>query len=160
MPGGSHPEALIFPRCELHVNMQKSADNKVGWPGFNFLLQPHDKWADGPSLHCTIPTEGAPSLRFLQESALRLPKGWAAMLPAQLLSVLHRPLCMPSSYPPLRLRSGQALCKVREGRGTSSCGGFCSLKAGPPASLTLDELAFPARTPGHIIHPWTRTQHS
>jgi len=22
------------------------------------------------------------------------------MLPAQLLSVLHRPLCMPSSYPP------------------------------------------------------------
>ena len=31
-------------------------------------------------------------MRFLQ--------GWAAMLPAQLLSVLHRPLCMPSSYPP------------------------------------------------------------
>src|SRR5882672_2606898 len=48
--------------------------------------------AGGPSLHCTIPTESAPSLRFLQ--------GWAAMLPAQLLSVLHRPLCMPSSYPP------------------------------------------------------------
>src|SRR5580700_6868726 len=47
--------------------------------------------AGGPSLHCTIPTEGAPSLRLLQ--------GWAAMLPAQLLSVLHRPLCMPSSYP-------------------------------------------------------------
>jgi hypothetical protein len=47
--------------------------------------------AGGPSLHCTIPTEGAPSLRFLQ--------GWAAMLPAQLLSVLHYPLCMPSSYP-------------------------------------------------------------
>src|ERR1700732_3116550 len=46
--------------------------------------------AGGPSLHCTIPTEGAPSLRFLQ--------GWAAMLPAQLLSVLHRPLCMASSY--------------------------------------------------------------
>src|SRR5258708_9893400 len=46
----------------------------------------------GPSLHCTIPTESAPSLRFLQ--------GWAAMLPAQLLSVLHRPFCMPSSYPP------------------------------------------------------------
>jgi hypothetical protein len=45
-----------------------------------------------PTLHCTIPTEGVPSLRFLQR--------WAAMLPAQLLSVLHRPLCMPSSYPP------------------------------------------------------------
>src|SRR5258708_5058228 len=26
-----------------------------------------------------------------------------------------------------------ALRKVREGRGTRSCGGFCSLKAGPPA---------------------------
>ncbi len=31
-------------------------------------------------------------MRFLQ--------GWVAMLPAQLLSVLHHPLCMPSSYPP------------------------------------------------------------
>jgi hypothetical protein len=40
-----------------------------------------DHVAGGPSLHCTIPTAGAPSLRFLQ--------GWAAMLPAQLLSVLH-----------------------------------------------------------------------
>jgi hypothetical protein len=29
-----------------------------------------------------------------------LPKGWAAMLPAQLLSVLHYPLWMPSSYQP------------------------------------------------------------
>jgi hypothetical protein len=35
---------------------------------------------------------GCPSLRFLQ--------GWAAMLPAQLLPVLHRPLCTPSSHPP------------------------------------------------------------
>ena len=26
-----------------------------------------------------------------------------------------------------------ALRKVRKGRGTRSCGGFCSLKAGPPA---------------------------
>jgi hypothetical protein len=33
-----------------------------------------------------------PSLRFLQ--------GWAVMLPTQLMSVLHYPLCMPSSYPP------------------------------------------------------------
>ena len=64
--------------------------------------------AGGPSLHCTISTEGAPSLRFLQEPALSLSKGWAAM-PAQLLSALHYPLCMPPSYPPLRLRSGQAL---------------------------------------------------
>jgi hypothetical protein len=41
-----------------------------------------------PSLHCTIPTEGAPSLRFLQ--------GWAAMLPGHLLSVRHYPLRMLS----------------------------------------------------------------
>jgi len=36
--------------------------------------------------------EGVPALRYLQ--------GWAAMLPAQLLSVLHYPLWMPSSHPP------------------------------------------------------------
>jgi hypothetical protein len=29
---------------------------------------------------CAIPTEGAPSLRVLQEPALSLSKGWAAML--------------------------------------------------------------------------------
>jgi len=59
-----------------------------------YLIDKRDAWkgeAGGPSLHCTIPTEAAPSLRFLQ--------GWAAMLSAQLLSVLHRPFCMPSSYP-------------------------------------------------------------
>lgn len=39
-------------------------------------------------------------MRFLQEPALSLPKGWAAMLPAQLLSVLHYPLWMPSLSPP------------------------------------------------------------
>jgi hypothetical protein len=42
--------------------------------------------AGGPPLTIsarTIPTEGAPSLRSLQ--------GWAAMLPTQLLSVLHKP---------------------------------------------------------------------
>ena len=54
------------------------------------VIETEHKEAGGPSLHCTIPTEGAPSLRFLQ--------GWAAMLPAQLLSVLHHLLCMPSSY--------------------------------------------------------------
>jgi hypothetical protein len=85
-------------------------------------------WAGGPSLHCTIPTEGAPSLRFLQ--------GWAAMLPAQLfvrstLSVVDV-VCVP------------ALRKVREGRGTRSCGGFRSLKAGPRAPPPA--LRFPERT--------------
>jgi hypothetical protein len=50
------------------------------------------------------------------------------MLLAQDLSVLHYPLWMPSSLPALR--------KVREGRGTRCCGGFCSLKAGPPAPPT------------------------
>jgi hypothetical protein len=47
-------------------------------------------------------TEGAPSLRFLQ--------GWAAMLPAQLSSVLRCSLCNAVVLPALR--------KVREGRGT------------------------------------------
>jgi hypothetical protein len=66
---------------------------------------------------CIAPfPRGCPSLRFLQEPALSLQKGWAAMLPEQLLSVLHYPLWMPSPYPPLRLCSGQALRKVREGR--------------------------------------------
>jgi hypothetical protein len=56
--------------------------------------------AGGPPLAismCSISTEGAPSLRFLQ--------GWASMLPAQLLSVLHYSLCMPSSYPPFAKKS-------------------------------------------------------
>ena len=64
-------------------------------------------------------------MRFLQEPALSLPKGWAAMLPAQPLSVLHGPLCMPSSYPhlwwllqfesrpPLGFRNGPALLYVQ-----------------------------------------------
>jgi hypothetical protein len=47
------------------------------------------------------------------------------MLPAQLLSVLHYPLSVPSSYPPF--------AKSREGWGTRFCGGFCSLKEGPAA---------------------------
>jgi hypothetical protein len=59
------------------------------------------------------------------------------MLPAQLLSVLHRPLWMPSPHPPLRLRSGQALRKVREGQGTLRCGSFCGVKAGPPAKRRI-----------------------
>jgi hypothetical protein len=46
----------------------------------------------GPSLHCTIPREGAPSLRFLQEPALSLSKGRVAMPPAQLLLVPRRNL--------------------------------------------------------------------
>jgi hypothetical protein len=45
-----------------------------------------------PIFHCTTHRGGAPSLRFFQ--------GWAAALPAQFSSVLHCPLCTPSSYPP------------------------------------------------------------
>ncbi len=52
-------------------------------------------------------TDGDPSLRFLQEPALSLSKGWAAMLPAQLSSVLHKTRCVclrgtrpsPTLYP-------------------------------------------------------------
>jgi hypothetical protein len=60
------------------------------------------------------------------------------MLPAQLSSVLHCPLWMPSSYPPF---------KVREGRGTRCCGGFCSLKATRP----LDGETGGAATEAHIL---------
>jgi hypothetical protein len=43
----------------------------------------------GPSLAVHhIPRRGAPSLRFLQEPAPELVEGWAAMRPAQFLSVL------------------------------------------------------------------------
>jgi hypothetical protein len=49
-------------------------------------------WAGGSSLHCIMPAEGSPSLRFLEERA--------AMLPAQLLCLLHYPLWRPSSYRP------------------------------------------------------------
>ena len=65
--------------------------------------------AGGPSLPCTIATEGAPSLRFLQ--------GWAAMLRAQLVrSTL--PVVDAVVVPAPSTGSGQALRKVREGRGT------------------------------------------
>jgi len=55
------------------------------------------------------------------------------MLPAQLLSVLHYPLWITVVVPApsTSLRAGSR--KVREGRGTHCCGGFCSLKAEPPA---------------------------
>ena len=75
-----------------------------------------DNRAGGPSLHCTIPTEGAPSLRILQG---------AAMLPAQLLSDLHYPLCMPSQYPAIAKYAKNAPAAV-----VASAG----LKAKPPAA--------------------------
>jgi hypothetical protein len=56
------------------------------------------------------------------------------MLPAQLLSVLHRPLCMPSSYPPF---------SPTRRTGHPRCGGFCSLMAESPDTPTL---RFPERT--------------
>jgi len=91
-------------------------------------------------LPSTIPvyiilTEGAPSLRSLQEPALSLSKGWVAMLPTQLLFFPTKSVAHAFVVP--------ALCKLRKGRGTRICGGFCSLKAGPPAPPTL---RFPERT--------------
>jgi hypothetical protein len=47
------------------------------------ILRFQTKQAGSPTLTifaCTIPTEGAPSLRLLQEPALSLSKGWAAMV--------------------------------------------------------------------------------
>ena len=58
---------------------------------------------------------------------MRFLRGWAAMLPAQLLSVLHYPLCMPSSYPPF------AKCA----------------KDGAPALWWLLEFESPATRPAH-----------
>ena len=68
---------------------------------------------------------GAPSLRFLQ--------AWAAMLPAQRPFCTARCVCRRRSRP----------FRLREGRGARIRGGFCSLKAGPPAPPTL---RFPERT--------------
>jgi len=53
------------------------------------------------------------------------------MLLAQLLYVLHYPLWMPSSYPPFDFAQGRHFAKY--GRMGTRCGGFCSLKAVPPA---------------------------
>ena len=73
-----------------------------------------------------VPTEGAPSLRLLQ--------GW-------------RRCCRRNSCP---FYTARCVCRrrtrpfrLREERGTRICGGFCSLKAGPPAPPTL---RFPERT--------------
>jgi integrase len=65
--------------------------------------------------------EGALSLRFLQEPALSLSKERVAMLPTQLLSVLHQnPLPMRSWYPPF--------AKNREGRVPSCVGDASEIK--------------------------------
>jgi len=83
--------------------------------------------AGGPSLHCTIPPDGAASLRFLQ--------GLGGDGPGATL-VRSAPAVVNAVGVP-------ALRTVREGRGTRSCGGFCGLKAEPPDTTTL---RFPERT--------------
>jgi hypothetical protein len=67
------------------------------------------------------------------------------MLPAQLFFVLHCALWMPSPYPPLLLRSGQALRKVREARGTRPFAQMARDKDGVPG---LFELYFLGRDSG------------
>ena len=47
------------------------------------------------------------------------------------------------STPPVVYAVVVPALRLREGRGTRICGGFCSLKAGPPAPPTL---RFPERT--------------
>ena len=44
---------------------------------------------------------------------------------------------------PHKENGGEPALRLGEGRGTRICGGFCSLKAGPPAPPTL---RFPERT--------------
>jgi hypothetical protein len=85
-----------------------------------------DHVAGGPSLHCTIPTAGAPSLRFFARVG-----GDAAG--TTLVRSTPRCVCRRRTRP----------FRLREGRGTRICGGCCSLKAGPPAPPTL---RFPERT--------------
>jgi len=77
-------------------------------------------------LHCTIPTEGCPILAF---SARVGGDAAGATFVRSTITVVYAVV-----VPALRLR---------EGRGTRICGGFCSLKAGPPAPPTL---RFPERT--------------
>jgi hypothetical protein len=97
-----HHEALLL----FHPANQHSA---AGGPAFMIVVY-------------AIPTEGAPSLRFLQEPALSLPKGWAAMLHA-LLDWLRRDMDQPlaPAFPTPALR------KKREGRGTHFLGGWPTL---------------------------------
>ena len=100
-------------------------------------------------MKCAIPTGDAPSLRPLQEPALSLSKGWAAMLPAQLFSVLHHPLRMPSSYPPFAEYCLVPIHPLQFVPGTNckGCPGAEQeyAKNGAPAAA----VAFAAWRPGH-----------
>jgi len=87
---------------------------------------------------CTIPTEGAPSLRFLQEPALSLPKGWwVAMLRAYLILCGH--VIKPTwrrhfRLPPLRQAQGRLFAKNAKERGTHCVGNARKIKSpGHPA---------------------------
>jgi hypothetical protein len=74
--------------------------------------------------------------------SFRLSYGWAAMLPAQLFR---------STLPVVFAVVVPALRKAREGRGTRSCGGFCSLKAVRPAPKSVDfSLYFLEFTRRHV----------
>jgi hypothetical protein len=80
-------------------------------------------------------TAGVPPLMLAESSTLRFPvraffaRG-VAMLPTQLLSVLHKPPLLHALVVP-------ALCRVRKGRGTRCVLGASEVKAGPPAKLLL-----------------------
>ena len=75
--------------------------------------------AGGPSLHCLIPTVGLILAFFARVG------GDAAG------ATLVR------STPPVVYAVVVPTLRRREGRGIRICGGFCSLKAGPPAAPTL-----------------------
>jgi hypothetical protein len=81
-----------------------------------FLVGAGKFLAGGPSLHCTTPTEWCPILAFCARVG---GDAAGATLVRSTLPVVYA-VVVP------------ALRKVREGRGTRSCGGFCSLKAGHP----------------------------
>ena len=107
---------------------------KPPYHGQSFSNPTCQRWAGGASLHCTIPTEGAPSLRCLQEPALSFVEGVGGDAAGAALVRSTPPRCVCRRRTRPSTGSGRALRKVREGRGTRICGGFCSLKAGPPSA--------------------------
>jgi len=105
------------------------------------MRRAHRRGQVGPELDvradhlCIAPfPRRVPILAFLQEPALSGAEGVGGDAAGAALVLPHKTrLRMRSWYPPLRLRSGQALCKLRKGRGTLGSVSAGNQKPGPPA---------------------------
>jgi TIR domain len=96
---------LLASRNGLNTQEIRWQSSRPSWPSWS----PSSFYCRGGRLAhlCIAPfPRRCPILAFFARACLSLSKGWAAMLPAQLLSVLHHPLCMPSSYPPFAYAKG------------------------------------------------------